>query len=598
MNKEMIIKLLKECISSEDKFVDRSKLVILIKQLEDVRVDLLNLIKIDLELLKRNCSVLDDEIDELNFYVIISSLEDADYQLTSIQVERIKEICDKYLNEIKKKLELVDKNQDKNKYINGLVDKIIKDKFVLTGEELTFINKLLQEKRIEIEKINQVMISLSLMIIQELERQLSEIYIDEREIVGEDTKDNVNGEIDQVIVDEEHDRETTGNSDLSQIQFFDRLWDLLNIYGLGSYSEKFVKAYCDDVMKTTNLNNIEDILKALKELNINLSNKAGSSLLRIKQLLCFSSREIIQDVVGIVRDNLKMDNQESFDYVFEHIAIFVNEGIGAGYQNFKENMRLFKSLELSKELFSRIPVGVLCEDSKRIMKNVLIMEKYKIPREKYLESLTVLKSAKNCSEELDMWLELGTTESKLYLEKNLSMLINNQIKDFGRKLRILRDLHINITVKDTYKTLNKKLFQELDLIDRENIVYLNGHRCVVDFVPYMTSNQEYDRLMNKKEIDLLEDRASKSELYQRFVNGIECVDNLYYHIPGVNIRISKNKVYRVFNNLICNGVLEGREMLIYAITYKSVISEDEYNSVCLYVDQLLGNSLLHKGSVR
>lgn len=585
MNKEELVKLLNACISLEI-VDDKNKLQDEIEILEKIKSNILELKKLNLDKLKECCQINDDEIQELSFYILICELQSKEYQLTNEQIHKVQELLDKYLKEIKNKLVLIEKSQEENIQLKQIIDKISCDKFILNSEELLRINRILKENKIEIFKINQIMVMLSVMIIQELENQLQN-----------NTNDNIekeNNEKQEVVEVPKLSKNNIITKD-EYINKFDDLWNkYMNKYNpdkMWKIRGKLVNDI-ENLMKLTTLEDIEYILKIISSTNINLNEKI------IVEMIYHSSKEVIEKIMKITSKLSGNDEMWCFSYLFNHVSIFIKDGDNSSYQDFMKNMYMLDELGITPEHFALIDIETLCISHNRLKRNVLMLEKYQVPRDCYLKSITVLKSTKNLSDELDMWIELGNSESLSYLHNRLAVLVNNIIdKNFKTKFRILRDLDINITINDNYKSIRRDLFKDLDFISENGVVTINGGRYIVTYVPFEVNNSKYDGLMNKRMIEFQEDNASKNEIYQKFVNNTECVRNLYYNVPGVG-KVSKNKVYRVFNNLLNNGENNYRNMLIYAITYKSAITEEEYNSACNYVDQLLGNTLVPKGSVK
>jgi len=557
MDNDKIVSILKECIPSD---MDKSDLEKISNQLRNVIKDKLNLVNVDLGLLKKYIDVSEEDYEELSFYTIMCDLQNTDYKLVDEQISRIEEIINKYLNDVVVKIHLIDQENDKNKYIVNLIDKISKKDYILTNEEMLFINTLLKNNKVSIDTINQIIIGLALVTLKKIEKKLNI------------SNDNIKEE------------------NMSLDNYISYLEKILVKYNYSELHDVLINNV-DYLVHNAKLDNIENIISTLNNLNINL-NVGDTNGLRIIRLFSYSSSQVIKDVINITSELMGMSNQDSFNHLFSHIAVFVSDGVASAYQDYMNNMRLFKAIGYTKDEFRDIKVGVLCENSKKIRKNVLLMEKYNIPRNKYLIAETLLKTSYNLGEEIDIWIELGDKEIDKYLNNNLLMLIYNKSDNLGLKLRVFKDLGKNIL-----DSLNKKTFKESEFINN-NVINIDGNNYKFDFIPYKNNNEYYDKLMSKRLLDLLDDKASNSNLYKKFVDNIECVNDLYYIIPGVNIRISKNKVFRVFNNLISNGVTEDREMLIYAITYNSIISEDEYDIICEFVDKILEVNLEHRGGIR
>ena len=63
------------------------------------------------------------------------------------------------------------------------------------------------------------------------------------------------------------------------------------------------------------------------------------------------------------------------------------------------------------------------------------------------------------------------------------------------------------------------------------------------------------------------------------------VEPLIYNFGG--IRISKIKVLRIFNILIKNGILASLDSLLFAITYNTIISAENYERLSKMIRECL-----------
>lgn len=591
MNKETVIKLLNECLSSNDNIKIKEKYQTSINLLNDVRKDINLIGNLKNDELNEICHINEDEQREIEFYKLICDLNDPGYKLTYDQISRINELLDKYIKIINQELKIMTQKSEKDNYLKMIIDKIKDDKFVLNYEELNYINRLLKEKNVDISKINQIIVMLSLTVIQSLEEKIKNIsHKNISTNKSENKNENKLYKTEVKIKEKNEEKDVANDKKLSDEQFNSDLKNILAKFGyikVYDYLEKRI----NEVRKNTTLSEINDLLETIKKFNVDVSSRI------LNELIINSSKKIIDNVINIYKKLSGMDDRQCFNCLHRHVSIFMKDGDNSSYQDFIKNMYVLEELKITEDDFLLIDIEVLCVSHNRFKKNILTLENYGIPKKDYLKSITVLKSGKNLSDELDMWIELGNSESWSYLRNRLAVLVNNTISNFKTKFRILRDLNINITINDNYKSIRKDLFKSLDMISENGIVCLDGIGYEVKYIPYELKNSKYDELMNKRLIEFQEDVASKNNIYQKFINNTECVRNLYYVIPKVG-KISKNKVYRVFNNLLINGESNYREMLIYAITYKSAITEEEYNNVCNYVDKLLNNTLEYKGSVR
>jgi len=82
MDNDKIVSILKECIPSD---MDKSDLEKISNQLRNVIKDKLNLVNVDLGLLKKYIDVSEEDYEELSFYTIMCDLQNTDYKLVDEQ---------------------------------------------------------------------------------------------------------------------------------------------------------------------------------------------------------------------------------------------------------------------------------------------------------------------------------------------------------------------------------------------------------------------------------------------------------------------------------------------------------------------------------
>ncbi len=574
MDKNKIIEILNSLISTTENDDEREIFINIKKQLNSVTDKVNNLKDIDLNLLRDKLGMTKEEMEELTFYKILSQIEVDGYGLTDEQRFNLNRLLNKYL-------ELIYDKENEQNYVDRVKElvKKINNEDILSKEDIIFINSLMNEKNLDMKVINRVIADLVLDSVKKLEKKTTNVKNEEKEEV---------------------EKSTTKLSDKDKN--IDIVYDLFTKYGI--FAEQSQVQH-NIVMECVNgdVDNLKNILEKLNKLGISFGLIDNSNVNSVIQLLTGSSAEIIEKVIDTAAKLFQVNNQECFNYLFQRVSIFMADKEVCSYDNFINNMKMFQAIGFNKEEFLDIPLNTLCHNFETVKRNVIVLEKYRIPRKKYLASYLPIAGWKFDSE-LDKWLELETNESREYLRNHFSVLGNMQSKIYtGLKLRIFKNLNIPITKngrRAETNLLNREMFYELDACT-DSVIVIGNKRYNNTFVQYIHKDEEtdkFDKIVNGKRKKELEDRASSSELYNLFVNSFPNDNMMCYYMSGVNIGISKNKVYRVYNTLLNNGISDSKEVLMYAITYKSIINKEEYESIYYYVQQLLNSKLDHKGGVR
>lgn len=385
-------------------------------------------------------------------------------------------------------------------------------------------------------------------------------------------------------IDFNHNIESTVNSNLENNE-------VVNETELNSFLDECEISVDDEINKNLllkgNIDNYKKIINKLSELNVYNNLKDYSDLL--VQILLYSNETIIDEINEIIKNDLSLDNKDkdiTTDIVFKTMpSIFINSENGS-YNNFVNNVKFFKEhgidlinlFDFSREIF--------VADNSFIVNNYEIVHNYDLTVNAYNAKYLLLLP--NIGSRIDYYVEAiykdnsekgkdeifdGIEMIKLYPDKlntvnsetikRLRFSSENGLKVFGTKEKALTgeitNLDVNIIKMSDY-FLNSLLNNQFDIIDQREV-------------------NEYVNLINNNEyVEMNED--SLLEKLSGYKSGLR------YFIGNINV--SLNKVIRIYNILINNGI-DKKKALLFAICYNLVITKTEYERLKLFINGLGGN---------
>lgn len=338
------------------------------------------------------------------------------------------------------------------------------------------------------------------------------------------------------------------------------------------------------------LEEYQKILDTLKENNILDCFKENKELL-IETLL-YSSAEVIDKVLRIIKEDLSFDD-EDYDVTLKIVintipSIFISEG--GNYNNFINNVELFKRLEINLINLFDFSKEVFIADNESIENNLAIVNKYDFDincrNAKYFLLIP------NIEDKLDYYIEsfydVKITDDKGNVKTETFDGVN-YIKDFTAKLNVVTDMTIKrlrYAVENGKKVFGSKpgsLSGEITNL-KINAMDLNSsylNKFFNNEFKDITEDEvrEYVKLVrNSSNVGDYSDELDKLKLYH---------DGLRYNIEG--IKVSYNKVLRNYNILRSYGI-DIKKALQFAVCYNLVITKDEYIELSDILDKIGGNA--------
>ena len=260
--------------------------------------------------------------------------------------------------------------------------------------------------------------------------------------------------------------------------------------------------------------------------------------------------------------------------------------------------------------------------------NALLLEKYGLSVKYVLDKcpLLLMISNEKLSNNLELFLEYGFSfngkKKRLVNSALMALTADNfseivdqfiEIHPFG--VKYLRDNLSSIkTVKRAddilfYNIYYSRLFENDDVAFRRVISNNTEYLCICGnindrfrksyygindsnkreitntIIPIFNAKNRYLEVLEKDYDRVLDVSIFDNEYIQKINVFSDEVEPLIYNFGG--IRISKIKVLRVFNILIKNGILASLDSLLFAITYNTIISAENYERLSKMIRECL-----------
>lgn len=379
--------------------------------------------------------------------------------------------------------------------------------------------------------------------------------------------------------------------------------ELLDLFKLFGYDFDLFKPKAKTKLKKYGkLNNIKDILNELKYQKIDLSEIIINKSSNIVEIFIYSNAKLIKEILNIAESKninfyqlikipscfiSKKKNFLKIGYEHSHSE---NSGVPIGsYEDFQRNIQLIEEI-FSKvydpkdfnALFDKCSF-IFIKPHNNIKKAIKIFDYYGISLKEYLKTLSSLNSY-HIYEIIDLCIELGCFD---YLKENLSKV--NLMPDDEQFYMIARARQLGYS---DYKLFNSRglRYKELKEDKHIGIDKTNGAIVTNKYVlnePLSTIFNRYNDIL--LESSKLEDfnfsiinyylKVSQTNLkFKDFDRLYFNLDNpLIYNING--IVISRNKVLRIYNNLLARNIDDTIELLLFALTYNSIITQEQFNNI-------------------
>lgn len=330
--------------------------------------------------------------------------------------------------------------------------------------------------------------------------------------------------------------------------------------------------------------NIDEYRKIIKIFKDNgVLNKILEDHEIFKEILVNSKENDIINVLEIIKNELSVDSEDYEDTMRIAVdtipSIFVNHG--GNYENFVENVKLYKDLGINLVNLFDFSKEVLIANHEMVLANYEVVKKYNVSIDYKTAKYFLLLN--NVVEKMDYYVEA------VYKDKTKGDTFDgiNLLNNYPSKLNMVSDLTIK---RLRYSSENgKKIFGSKPNSLTGEITNLKVN--VLD-IPndYMEKffNNKFDSITNdemRQYIKLCRNSSNVGDYADELSFLEQYHDSLRYNIQG--IKVSYNKVVRNYNILRSYGI-EVKKALEFAVCYNLVITTSEYQTLKTALNEGVG----------
>lgn len=372
----------------------------------------------------------------------------------------------------------------------------------------------------------------------------------------------------------------------------------------------------DKILEFGKLGKIKEVLCTLSKLGLEKLDE-GENGYQLMSLVLASDKETIGNTVKFALKKRILNNL---------LVVMPSAFISSENNSFNNiGNKKFKIMD-SAFINNYKPYIVGCDLEFR--NNALLLEKYGLSVKYVLDKcpLLLMISSEKLSNNLELFLEYGFSfngkKKRLVNSALMALTTDNfseivdqfiEIHPFG--VKYLRDNLSSIkTVKRAddilfYNIYYSRLFENDDVAFRRVISNNTEYLCICGnindrfrksyygindsnkreitntIIPIFNAKNRYLEVLEKDYDRVIDVSIFDNEYIQKINVFSDEVEPLIYNFGG--IRISKIKVLRVFNILIKNGILASLDSLLFAITYNTIISAENYERLSKMIRECL-----------
>lgn len=372
----------------------------------------------------------------------------------------------------------------------------------------------------------------------------------------------------------------------------------------------------DKILEFGKLGKIKEVLCTLSKLGLEKLDE-GENGYQLMSLVLASDKETIGNTVKFALKKRILNNL---------LVVMPSAFISSENNSFNNiGNKKFKIMD-SAFINNYKPYIVGCDLEFR--NNALLLEKYGLSVKYVLDKcpLLLMISSEKLSNNLELFLEYGFSfngkKKRLVNSALMALTADNfseivdqfiEIHPFG--VKYLRDNLSSIkTVKRAddilfYNIYYSRLFENDDVAFRRVISNNTEYLCICGnindrfrksyygindsnkreitntIIPIFNAKNRYLEVLEKDYDRVIDVSIFDNEYIQKINVFSDEVEPLIYNFGG--IRISKIKVLRVFNILIKNGILASLDSLLFAITYNTIISAENYERLSKMIRECL-----------
>ena len=514
------------------------------------------------------------------------------YNLSIIEEKEIKEIINLY--DIKKEDKIILKNQiiviqkiftinknnktninltdEQNKYLDDFLYQLYK----IIDNKTNYKNKYYSKYTTSIDKINKYKT-----IIENIKNPNNINYIDDIDTINNLFKeDKISLNDQEEILCSIIDYNKTINDKIIEKtrKKIDRKELVKTLFKYNIDLDKLDNNYVERLLDKGNIDNIEGVIKKLKQNNYDIN-----KILYKKEfilLLLYSTPEIIDDITSVLtRYMLNTDDILKMIYCLlkgNNNDIYDEFYYSGRYEYINKNINILKEYGFDINEIIKKCKYLLSMNSNKLENNLEIYRNYglnlDISDELICDNIYGLLGT-DIDKTVDIFIEISNKAFE-YLKDNLNLLKSNK-KDL---YNLILHLKSNTYYKGTknYNNVEYKNKRVLKLNDKIN-------NKLINFVDVCT-NEEYNEILKRNNCNHIDEKIFDNKYIKELKQYESPTDPLIYKFG--NTRISKLKVYRIYSKLVTNINKNNKELLLYSICYNSLLNKYQYNNIKQIIENL------------
>lgn len=361
---------------------------------------------------------------------------------------------------------------------------------------------------------------------------------------------------------------------------------------------KLDSIYQQEIVKHGTVKNITEVFLVLQKEQFPKLDETTQGLI-IAALVLTGTKKSVKESIHIAwQKGIRLEQLPTIipALLDQESLIETNLPIRKASQDFKDNLSLLTERGISISNVVEECKELLIMEHTKLQYNLDVFEKYGFTifnntKNLMNAALSSLK-AKNITETLDLFIEthpLGLS----YVKDNLSALTMNPIDNELLFYKLYRSKNkegaspFRLTISEGIKKL-----QLCGVITNPNLPYqgiLDKKTALEITKAYQVpiKNKELlDAILLKEKQHIISDQIFDNPYIIALDRFSDVEETLIYDING--LRISKLKILRIYDILLKNEVEETLNSLLYAITYNTILTEEEYNKLTIDIKTTTG----------
>lgn len=356
--------------------------------------------------------------------------------------------------------------------------------------------------------------------------------------------------------------------------------------------------YQQELLQFGNLKNITEVLLTLQKENFPKLKEESQGLI-LTALLLYSNKKIATEMIKLAQQKgIRIEQLPTICAILVDQTKSINSKlkIKASSIDFKDNVALLAERGISIPYVVKTCKELLVIPSHQLRYNIDIFEKYGFSiteNDKSLLSAALSSlTAKNFTEIVDLFIESHPLGLE-YMKDNLSVISQALTTDDLLFYKLYQSQApeaegaFRLTVSEGIQKLqlrgaitnNKIPYQ--GIIDKKTALEITNAYQVPT-----TEKDKLDKLLEKDRYHIISDQIFDNQYIKNLNRFSDRDETLIYDING--LRISKLKVLRIYDILLRNTVTENLNNLLYAITYNTILTKEQYEKLVIDIKTTTG----------